>query len=91
MENNKDFKKINIYVIDDNIQKENKDKIISATKNYSNHDLIFINQNGADIKNKYSLNNLIELHDSLTAYLRLFLASILPEDVDKVLYLDCDG
>lgn len=55
---------------------------------------------GADIK-FYPINNdLLDVlpagkdgqpdHISVAAYYRLFLASILPTDIDKVIYLDCD-
>lgn len=55
-----------------------------------------VQRNGGDFS-AYPIDNLaerlgIEVPDTIamTTYARLFLASILPVDVDKVLYVDCD-
>lgn len=91
MHNENDFDKINIYVLDDGISENNKNKIQKIITNYS-ATLTFIetkNLNEMDITIlglKRNLNN-----SSLTTYARLFLSSLLPKNINKVLYLDCDS
>ena len=85
--NQKDFDKINIFILDDEITSKNKKRLENLINN-SNHNLYFIkNKNVNDLK--------IDLHSlgknqNLTAYSRLFVASLLPNDIDKIIYLDCD-
>ena len=90
--NKKDFDKINIYVLDDGISEINKDKIQKNTNKYSSTTLTFIETKNMNEMNitilglKRNLNN-----SSLTTYARLFLSSLLPKSINKVLYLDCDS
>lgn len=92
LENNvKDFDLINIYILDDGISKSSKQKINSLTDKYSckinfikTKDLNSLNINIVDLEKKYT-------GVSLTTYARLFLSSLLPDDLNKVIYLDCDA
>ena len=85
--NQKDFDKINIFILDDEITSKNKKRLENLINN-SNHNLYFIkNKNVTDLKiDLYSLGK----NQNLTAYSRLFLASLLPKDIDKIIYMDCD-
>lgn len=90
-------KEMNVYILDDKISQENKAKLLSIVNRpeFNNKAKIyFIDMNSAinDIKAKtdagYGLN--ANGHKSFTAYSRLYLPQIMPCNVKKLLYLDCD-
>ena len=86
-----DFDEIEIFVLDSGIKKINKEKIRKIAHDYG-ADISFIHV--ADIEEKYNLtlNKMSVKGDfSLATYSRLFIASLLLETVDKVIYLDCDA
>ena len=89
--NQDDFDKINIFVLDDGITSENKKRLDALVTN-PNHVLIFIKTKDlSDFKiNLFGLDRNFS-ENSFTCYSRLFVASLLPKDIDKVIYLDCDG
>lgn len=92
LENNeKDFDNINIYILDDGISEKNKTKIIKLFKSRTCN-ITFIETkklNKMDFKILGLERNLNST--SLTTYARLFISTLLPKDIDKVLYLDCDS
>ncbi len=81
---------ISVYVITDYISETNKDKIGDILKCYnatiqyiiidysSTKDLPF----GKGTSNKYITN--------IATYYRLFVTELLPKDIERILYLDCD-
>ena len=77
---------ITFYCISDCISEENK-KLISDVCNDSNASVEF---KGLDISKMAELPVRKGDHISLATYYRLLLPLILPEAVDRVLYLDCD-
>ena len=89
--NQNDFDKINIFVLDDGISSENKKRLEALVTN-QNHVLNFIKTKGlSDFEiNMVGLDRIFS-KNSFTTYSRLFVASLLPKDIDKVIYLDCDG
>ena len=89
--NQNDFDKINIFILDDGITEENKKRIEALITN-PNHNLNFIKtKNLSDLEvNMIGLDRNLNM-DSFTTYSRLFIASLLPKDIDKVIYLDCDA
>lgn len=86
LEENKHFDSIEVYVIDNQISKENKLKLTKLINEY-NRRIIFIDFN--KYKNMLKLN--MQWNISISAYARLFISSMIPNDVDKVLYFDCDS
>ncbi|OWT33511.1 hypothetical protein BGI41_01995 [Methanobrevibacter sp. 87.7] len=87
--NSKDFDKINIFILDDNISNDNKNKLESIVENY-NANINFINVNV--IEKVEGIPPIIRDNvSSFTTYSRLFIPSLLPKSIDKVLYLDCDS
>lgn len=85
LENNKNFNSINLYVIDNNISDENKTKLKKMVESYKRN-IIFINFE----KYKQYLNLNMQWNISISSYARLFICSMLPSNIDKVLYFDCD-
>lgn len=82
---NKDMKDIVVYIIEDNVSKENHGRLDGIAKKYGRtiEYITFESQ-----KEQLQLNN--EWEFPMSAYARLFVGEILPETVEKVLYLDCD-
>lgn len=85
LENNKNFDSINIYIIDNNIDDLNKIKLKRLIEYYKRN-IIFIDFE----KYKKYLNLNMQWKISISSYARLFLASMIPSSVKKVLYFDCD-
>ena len=92
LENNKsDFDCINIYILDDGISVDKKNRINELSDKYPCQitfiELNILHSSDIDlmpIQLKSSTN-------SLTTYSRLFISKLLPKHINKVLYLDCDA
>lgn len=86
-----DFDNIDIYVLDDGISSENKTKIANLANDF-NCSVSFIETKKLDEMDFNVLGLDRNLNkSSLTTYARLFMSTLLPENIDKVLYLDCDS
>ncbi len=85
LENNKHFETIDIYIIDNNVSRENKVKLNEIINQY-NRNIKYIDF--SEYKSKLKLNMGWKI--SISAYARLFVDEMLPSDLDKVLYFDCD-
>jgi len=83
LDNNKDFEKIDIYIIDDNISDECKAKFYKMISGFSNANLIFYPFE--NLKPKLKIK---ETWYSMIGYARLMLSEI--TDAEKILYIDCD-
>ena len=86
-ENSKDMDDIVVYLLDSGITDENKQKLLSVCKSYRRSDVIFIP--AKNISEKLSMNVAVD-RGSLSQYARLFVSSDLPQELSRVLYLDCD-
>ena len=75
----------NIYILDCGIEDANKQKIMKLCS--GKNAVFFIDAKKTLDGLDYDLN--LD-RGSIAAYARLFIGSMLPEDVKKVLYLDCD-
>lgn len=89
LENNSTADEIFFFVIENNISEEHKKMIEQIISNYQNSKIIFIQMPNINEEYKLGLKMIksIWLFDS---YCRLFLGSILPNNIERVLYLDCD-
>ncbi len=78
---------LQVVVLDYGISSENKQKINSAVKNYDCR-IRFINieKNISKLK-RYNINM---DRGSIAQFSRLFLDGVIPQDWERVLYLDCD-
>lgn len=86
LSNNKEFSEINVYIIDNGISETNRKNLATIESEFANAKFIYIDF--TDWKNKLSLN--MSWNISISAYARLFVDSMLPKTVDRLLYLDCD-
>lgn len=80
-ENNMDIDALRVIVLSNNIDESSKKKIKTIGRNY-NRDILFIELE--NICDKFEKNN----EFPISAFGRLFLQNI--ENLDKVLYIDCD-
>lgn len=83
LNNNKDFENITIYIIDDNISKECKDKFEDLISGFTNANLIF-----CPFENLKPKLRIKETWYAMVGYARLMLSEI--TDAEKILYIDCD-
>lgn len=82
--NTKSPDKIKFFLIDDNIQQDNREKILSTVKNL-NGSIEFVKIKNTNLENCYVSGEL-----SRASYFRLDIANILDVHVKKIIYLDCD-
>lgn len=84
-ENNREHS-ITVHVLHKNLSKIAKKYLIELSKRYENRLLFYSVEDsvleGVQFRKKRPL--------SMAAYYRLLLSSVLPQNLDKVLYLDCD-
>lgn len=86
LENNQDIKKIVIYILDQHISLENKNKLQSIIEKY-NRELIYIDISEFEKLIPFDFNT--SGYNPITLS-RLFLCNYLPKPMDRILYLDCD-
>lgn len=85
--NNTTCKDIKLHILDSSISVGNKNKINDLCKNYnfSTPNWIPAKDISEELKMEVSLDR-----GSLSQYGRLFVATLLPNDIKKIIYLDCD-
>lgn len=89
LENNSEVDEILFFIIENNISEEHKKMIEEVVSKYQNSSIIFIPM--PNINKQYNLGlKMIKSIWLFDSYCRLFLGSILPDYIEKVLYLDCD-
>lgn len=89
-ENNREESEINVYIIDNNISDNNKKKIQSLAEKYS-RSVAFLP--GKDIESIAGTKIDVNGHStikSISTYYRLLLPTIMPQSVDRLIYIDCD-
>ncbi len=85
-ENNKSIDYICVYIIDNGISENNKNKLELTAKKYC-REIIFVDSiNLEEITN----TKVYVGRWNIGTYFRLYLASILPSKIDRVVYIDCD-
>lgn len=89
LENNqKDFKEINVYILDGGISKHNQKRIRALCQEFN----ITVNLSFIKYDNLEELLGIkIKATRPLSSYARLFAASLLPSNIDKIIYMDCDA
>lgn len=83
---NQEFDSIDIYVIDNEISQENKDRLYSIVFTFPNAEIVWIPFQ--KWRKKLKLN--MAWNISVSTYARLFVADMLPDKVKRVIYMDCD-
>lgn len=86
LDSNRDFPEVCIYVVDNEICRENKEKLFEIIKSFRGVQLHLIDFS----KWKEQLNLNLQWDISISTYARLFISDMLPDEIDRVIYLDCD-
>lgn len=86
---NKD-EEISFYILSQSLTKTNKEILKSTVLKYSSKNQIYFCILTSSIIDKFSSTIKKENHVSLATYIRLFIPSLLPNNVHKILYLDGD-
>lgn len=89
--NQSEFDEINIFILDDGISEENGIKLKKLLDGYKCN-VTFIKTKQLDELDIaiMTIERNINI-SSLTAYARLFICNLLPKNIEKILYLDCDS
>lgn len=83
-ENNPSMNEISVYLLGENISDENKKILCNIAENY-NRTIVVIDVPKIDIP-----KSLVSARWPLSAFTRLYSGQLLPNEMKKVLYLDCD-
>lgn len=86
LENNQSSEELNVYIIDNNISDKNKGKFIKTCNKFGRN-LTFIPI--ANIE-KMAGTSIDTGRWNISTFARLFYATLLPENVEKVIHIDCD-
>lgn len=92
-DNNREFKNITVYILDNCISEEGK-KQLREIANYFERQIEFLDCSAIG---EWLGNDVMEMFQSentnvpVTSYARLFLPDLLDESIDKILYLDADS
>ncbi len=83
-ENNRNLAELEVYLLGDHISEENKRTLSGIAKRY-NRVCRFIDVPDLDIPHQLTSNRWPK-----SAFTRIFSGELMPKDIHKVLYLDCD-
>lgn len=86
LENSKDVDEINVYIIDIGISEKHKQDLVDLATTYGRNLEFLEDLNVEEIA--HTKINVGRWH--ISTFSRLFLLHVLPEDLDKVIYIDCD-
>lgn len=97
LENNKDIKNIKVFVLSNDMSEANRDTIYSITEKYgrnvefvsTKNELLCLQGTALD-RQSTDGGSVYSKTLGLEAYARFFIASVLPDTIERVLYLDCD-
>ena len=87
MHNNKHIDEIRFYILDDGIAEDSKKKLIKMVKHF-NREIIFVDIK--EVKKLLSETTPFNWNGSYSTYLRLMLATLLPDCEDVVIMIDGD-
>lgn len=88
LENNKNFEKIIIHILENGVSVESKKKLEQLVHSY-HHKIDFYEVQ--DLLMSLNKNYQIPATISISSYARLFLSKLLSSDIEKIIYADCDA
>ncbi len=85
--NNTNVKELEVYLLGENIDEKNKEKLYSIAKDFKRKIYII----DANIENFNLKNDFIKSSRwPISAFSRLYSALLLPKEISKIMYIDCD-
>ncbi len=85
--NNQHIHELNVYVLNVGISPGNIEKLEKIAANFKRN-IIFVDT--AAYEKKLQSYGIPAWNGSYATYMKLFLSELLPEEIDRILYLDCD-
>lgn len=85
-ENNKDVDYIRVFIVDNDISSVNKERLLNTAKKYS-REIVFVPK--VDLENMAHTSIYVGQWN-IGTFFRLYLGSILPKNIGRVIYIDCD-
>lgn len=89
-ENNPETDIVFHIIVDENVRAEDQQDLKDVVDRYVGKSVVFYKANEAMQKESFPKGWISRKDITRTAYYRLYLAELLPQDIDKVLYLDGD-
>ena len=89
LENNKSVQEINFYIVSDNISADNLRRLEDQVRSYGESRRVII-VDGKEWVNRLDDMKMIAYRGGHAANLRLFFTDYIEQDVERILYLDCD-
>ncbi len=89
LESNRDAEEIVFYVVSDRISEDNLNRLQKQVERYGDHRRLVL-VDGQEWIDRLAEIHLLPYRGGLTANLRLFFTEFIEDDVDRLLYLDCD-
>lgn len=86
LENNKNVNTIDIYIINNNISDINKQRLLETALKY-HRNLTFVDK--VDLE-EIAKTSIYVGRWNIGTFFRLYLSSILPKTIDRIIYIDCD-
>lgn len=86
LENNKDIQEVNFYIIDIGISNKHKQDLIELASSYGRN-IEFLEDLNVE-KIAHTKIDVGRWH--ISTFSRLFLLQVLPEELNKIIYIDCD-
>lgn len=86
LENNKESDEINVFIVDNDISELNKQRLENTTKKYG-RSITFVSKIELE---KLTNTRIYTGRWNIGTYFRLYLSSILPKEIERVIYVDCD-
>ena len=86
-ENNRHFDDINIYILDNQIEKSSKDKICTLVDSYGRK-VAFLDTK--ELEKKIIELGIPQYRGSYAANMRLFISELIPAEVERLVYFDSD-
>lgn len=85
--NNRDIENLEVYLVDDGISPENREKYLAVSREFD-RPIHFVDP--APMERKLREADVSPYKGSYTTYYKLFTINLLPDDADKVLFIDSD-
>lgn len=85
-ENNRDVDDIKVFIVDNDISAVNKERLLNTANKY-NRTIIFVEK--VDLE-KLANTSIYTGQWNIGTFFRLYLGSILPQEINRVIYIDCD-
>lgn len=90
LENNKQIDELNIYILDDQISEVHKSDITGMVEKYGRNVVYIDSKQILSSTNSQEFLKYVGMRKNKHSFLKMFLSEVLPENIGKIIYIDCD-